>query len=70
MQIIVTIENGLDVAWNGEATSLFDVIPLKGDVSKFGACLILSDDVVLLEDIAEVVSVVFTNVLNTKNINY
>ena len=70
MQMIVTIKNGLDVAWNGEATSSFEVIPLKGDASKFGTCPILSDGVVLLEDIAEVVSVAFTNVLDTKIINY
>ena len=68
--MIVMIKNGLDVAWNGEVRSAFAVIPLKGDASKFGTCPILSDGVVLLEDIAEVVSVVFTNVFNTKNINY
>ena len=50
--MIVTIEDCLDVSWDGEATSSFGVIPFEGDTGKFGACPILSDGVVLLEDIA------------------
>jgi hypothetical protein len=50
--MIVTIEDCLDISWNGEATCSFDVIPLEGDTSKFEAGPILSDGVVLLEDVA------------------
>ena len=37
MRMIVTIEDGLDVAWNGETTGTFDVISIEGDDSKCGA---------------------------------
>ena len=68
--MIVTIENSLDVTRDREATRSFDVIPLEGDASKIGACLILSDGVVFLEDVAKVVRVAFTDILYTKIINY
>ena len=68
--MVVTTENSLDVSWNGEATSSFDVIPLEDDAGKFGACPILSDGVVFLEDVTKVVRVAFTDILYTKIINY
>ena len=51
VRMTVTIKDGLYVAWDGETTCAFDVIPIEGDASKFSASPILSDDVVLLEKI-------------------
>ena len=50
--MIVTVDGGLDIAWYGETTGSFDVIPVKGDARKFGASPILSDGVVFLKYIS------------------
>ena len=43
--MIVTVEDGLDIAWYGETTGAFDVILIEGDARKFGASPILSGSV-------------------------
>ena len=48
VRMIVTAENGLDMARYGETTGASDVIPVKDDARKFGASPILSDGVLLL----------------------
>ena len=50
--MIVTIEDCLDISGDGEATRSLNVIPFEGDASKFGTSPILSDSVVLLENVA------------------
>ena len=67
---MVAIEDGLGVAWNGETTGAIDAIPFEGDASKLGAGPILSDGVILFEDIAQMVSVAFIVVFDAKIINY
>ena len=69
MRMIVTIKNGLGVAWNGEMTGAVDVIPFEGNAGKLGAGPILSDGVMLFEDISQVVSVAFVNVFDAKIMN-
>ena len=52
LRVIVTIEDCLDISGDGEATRSLNVIPFEGDASKFGTSPILSDSVVLLENVA------------------
>ena len=47
-----------------------DITPIKGDAGKLEAGPILSDGVILFEDIAQVVRVAVFGVFNTKIINY
>ena len=46
LRVMLAIENGLDVAWNGETKGVVDVIPIKGDDGKLGAGPTLSDGVI------------------------
>ena len=48
---------------------MFGVILIEGDTSKFGPSSILSDDVALLEDITQVMSMVFIDKLDAEVIN-
>ena len=52
LRVIVTIEDCLDISGDGEATRSFNVIPFEGYASKFGTGPILSNSVVLLENVA------------------
>ena len=52
LRVIVAIEDCLDIPGDGEATRSLNVIPFEGDASKFGTGPILSDSVVLLENVA------------------
>ena len=45
------------------------VILIKADTSEFGAVPILSDGLVLFEDIVQVVSMAVTNILDAKDVD-
>ena len=62
--VTVAGEEFLNVAWHGHATGVFGVVPFKVHAGKFGTLQVLSDVVVIIEDVAEVKGVVFSNVLN------
>ena len=69
LRAMVVIKDGVGVAWNGEMTGAVDVIPFEGNAGKLGAGPILSDGVMLFEDISQVVSVAFVNVFDAKIMN-
>ena len=59
-------EEFLNVAWHRHATRSFGVFPVKVHARIFGTLPVLSDGVVLLEDVAEVKCMAFSDVLNAK----
>ena len=59
----------LDVAWHRHAPHAFVVVPVKVHAGKFGTLPVLSDGVVLLEDIVEVKGVAFTDIFNAEFID-
>ena len=62
-------EEFLNIAWHGNATSAFGVVPVKFHAGKFDTLPVLSDGVVLIEDVAEVKGMAFTNVFNAEVID-
>ena len=56
----------LGVSWHGHATHAFGLVPVKFHAGKFGTLPVLNDDVVLLEDVAEVKGVAFSDLFNAK----
>ena len=46
------------------------IVPLDINSSKFSACPILCDLVVLFEDVAEVMDVPFSNIFNSEIVHY
>ena len=65
-QVDVADEEFFDVAWHGHAESAFGVVTVKVHADEFGTLPVLSDGVVLLEDVAEVKCMAFYDVLNAK----
>ena len=64
----------LDVIFDSEAACLLGmfwcIVPFNVYSSKFSACPIFCDIVVLFEDIAQVMDILFTNVYNTEIVQY
>ena len=59
-------EEFIDVAWHGNVKCTFGLVPVKGHAGKFGALPVLSDGVVLIEDVTEVKGVAFADVFNAE----
>ena len=59
----------LNAAWHGYAAREFGVVPFKVYVSKFGNLKVLSDGIVILEDISEGKGMAFVDVFNAKVIS-
>ena len=59
----------LYVAGYGHSTRTFVAVPVKVHTREFGTLPVLSDGVVLLEDVAEMKGLAFTNVLNSEVID-
>ena len=62
-------ENLFDVAVYGQATCVLSVVPAKVHDGEFGAFLVFSDGVMLLEDRATVEGMALANVLNAEVVN-
>ena len=66
-------EKVCDVVFNRQATSTVDVlrciVPFKVYAGKFGTLPVLSDGVVLLEDVAEAKGVALAKLFNAKFVN-
>ena len=65
-QVDVAGEDLLDVAWHRHAPHAFVVVPVKVHAGKFGTLSVLSDGVVLIEDVTEVKGVAFADVFNAE----
>ena len=57
-------EEFLDVVRHGHATRMFGVVLVSIHTRKFGNLPVLSDGVVILEDVAEVKGMAFDDVFN------
>ena len=62
-------EEFLNVAWHRHATRSFGVFPVKVHARIFGTLPVLSDGVVLLEEVAESKGVAFADVFNAEVID-
>ena len=65
-QVDVAGEEFIDVAWYGHATHAFEIAPVKVHAVKCVTIPVLSNGVVLLEDVAEVKGVAFDDLFNAK----
>ena len=67
-------EKVLDVIFDAESTCplgiFWCIVPLNVYSSKFSACPIFCDPIVLLEDVAEAMDMPFSNVFNSEIIHY
>ena len=59
-------EEFINEAWHGYAKRAFGVVPVNVHTGKFGTLTVISDGIVLLEDVTEVKGVEFTGVFNAK----
>ena len=69
LRVAVVGEEFLEVYWHGHRTHVFGVVPVQFHAGKFGTLPVLSDGVVLLEDIVEVKGVAFTDIFNAEFID-
>ena len=68
-RVDVAGEDFINVSWHGHATRAFGLVPVKVHAGNFGTLAVLSDGVVLLEDVTDVTGVAFIEVFNAKVID-